>query len=154
MNKSWHPQTYMNVLSLIAKGYINDLLDILNIGLYFFLLDFFGTRVTHYIMFSYLAMRTKHIFVCKMDHSSLFVIKIAISQRVSGKSSKGARKDVSLNFMLRRLHCPSQPFRFGLQNPSEFVVNAVPHILQGMGFSLMRCWFSDEGRFCIRQHLL
>lgn len=41
MNKSWHPQTYMNMLSLIAKGYISDLLDILNIGLYFFLLDFF-----------------------------------------------------------------------------------------------------------------
>ena len=97
----------MNMVSLIAKGYINDFLNILNIGLYFFLLDFLGTRVTHYIMFSYLVMRTKPIFVCKMDHSSLLVIKIAISQRVSGKSSKGARKDVSLNVMLGRLRCPS-----------------------------------------------
>lgn len=59
----------MNVVSLMAKGYINDFLNILNIGLYFFLLDFLGTRVTHYIMFSYLAMRTKPIFVCN-DHSS------------------------------------------------------------------------------------
>lgn len=42
----------MNMLSLIAKGYISDLLDILNIGLYFFLLDFLGTRVTHYVFIS------------------------------------------------------------------------------------------------------
>ena len=33
MDKSWHPQTYMNVVSLIVKEYVNDLLDILNLGL-------------------------------------------------------------------------------------------------------------------------
>ena len=96
----------MNMVSLIGKGEINYLVDILSIGLRF-LLDFLGTRVTHYIMFPYLSMKTKHISVCKMDHISLFVIGINISHRARGRSSKGARKDVRLNFVLRRLHCPS-----------------------------------------------
>ena len=54
MNKSWHPQTYMNMVSLIAKGYINDFLNILNIGLYFFPFGFFRYQsdTLHYVFIS------------------------------------------------------------------------------------------------------
>lgn len=44
----------MNMVSLIAKGYINDFLNILNIGLYFFPFGFFRYQsdTLHYVFIS------------------------------------------------------------------------------------------------------